>query len=341
MRDVSCCLSSISLHAFAVALMTASVMETPEFAVTSGGVSIAGSQAQEIESRFEVNETPHAAVDEPATDAFRVPVNDLSSFLSREKPKPPRLATPQASSRPVTRSPRMLVETLVIPHAGLLERIGADREPPQHAVSPPETETTHDKIPRSRVKPSGERPEPDSASRNRSGESREAAPPETPKDAVKTRSTPKPARKETAHSNPDTTDSRKETSESQSRASPVVEKAADRKAGPPASQATLSADEAPGAKVDRLPRKLTSNASPPYPLDAWQRQQEGVVYLLVRVTVTGRASSVRVYRSSGVPSLDSAAARTVREWKFQPAEAGGKAVSSPVVVPVRFQIRRQ
>ena len=65
------------------------------------------------------------------------------------------------------------------------------------------------------------------------------------------------------------------------------------------------------------------------------------MYLLVRVSTSGLADSVTVHRSSGFKSLDEAARKTVRGWKFQPALQAGKPVAAPVVVPVRFQIQKQ
>ena len=60
----------------------------------------------------------------------------------------------------------------------------------------------------------------------------------------------------------------------------------------------------------------------------------------VEVGADGRAESVSLRRSSGVPALDQAALAAVRRWTFEPARAGGMAVSSRVEVPVRFSLSR-
>ncbi len=66
---------------------------------------------------------------------------------------------------------------------------------------------------------------------------------------------------------------------------------------------------------------------------------EGEVLLEVVVSPEGRASTVRVARSSGYSPLDESALRTVREsWRFHPAERDGKPRESRVIVPVRFQL---
>ena len=65
MRDLSCYLSSFSVHAFAVALITtAGVIEAPNFAVTSGGVSINGSTADvSVDTRSDFQETLESLVE--------------------------------------------------------------------------------------------------------------------------------------------------------------------------------------------------------------------------------------------------------------------------------------
>jgi protein TonB len=66
--------------------------------------------------------------------------------------------------------------------------------------------------------------------------------------------------------------------------------------------------------------------------------QQGVVLLTVQVGADGHASDVTLSRSSGFPLLDQAALRTVRQWRFYPARAGGLPVASQVEVPVRFSL---
>ncbi len=101
-----------------------------------------------------------------------------------------------------------------------------------------------------------------------------------------------------------------------------------------------STADAGGAAVDRLPRKLQANPAPPYPPDAYARRQEGRVLLEVQVNRRGLVDGISVSQSSGVASLDEAALKTVRGWRFEPARRAGKPVSAVVIVPVRFVIRR-
>jgi protein TonB len=87
--------------------------------------------------------------------------------------------------------------------------------------------------------------------------------------------------------------------------------------------------------------RYRSNPEPEYPLSARRNRQEGVVLLTVGVAVDGRPADIALKQSSGHPSLDEAAIDAVRGWTFDPARAGGVAVPSHVVVPVRFSMTRR
>jgi protein TonB len=322
MRDLSCYLSSVSLHALAVALITAAgIFETPDFAVTSGGVSITGSQASvAIDTRVEFSETPPVELTEtsPATNPFQVALSDAApAAVAARRPAPPKVDAPSTPARPLAATlPRAVVEPLLIPHDGLLERIGEESQTlapsPQTAViDPPKAAKNPETVDPNSEPPAKPAPQPV----------------QKPKPPVEK----KPQAKRHAEKNSAISAPLRETQKpKQESAQPSSAKAA-----------APSSNEPTGAKVEQLPRKLATNASPAYPLDAWQKQQEGVVYLLVRVSSSGLADSVTIYRSSGFKSLDKAARKTVRGWKFQPALLAGKPVASPVVVPVRFRIQRQ
>lgn len=95
-----------------------------------------------------------------------------------------------------------------------------------------------------------------------------------------------------------------------------------------------------GAQVDEMPRKLSHNREPNYPLDALRAGLEGKVVLRVMISATGRATRISVETSSGLTSFDESAALAVRDWEFAPAKRQGLAVNHEVLVPVRFRIRR-
>jgi protein TonB len=81
------------------------------------------------------------------------------------------------------------------------------------------------------------------------------------------------------------------------------------------------------------------NRPPTYPPLARERGYEGTVYLRVEVKGDGRVGGLTIDRSSGYEILDRAAAESVREWIFLPAQKGGKPVTSWVLLPVKFMLR--
>ncbi len=86
------------------------------------------------------------------------------------------------------------------------------------------------------------------------------------------------------------------------------------------------------------PAAYLNNPAPGYPDTARRARQEGTVSLRVLVTAGGRASEVHLAGSSGVSSLDQAAIRAVRRWRFTPARQNGQAISAWVRVPIRFKL---
>lgn len=100
---------------------------------------------------------------------------------------------------------------------------------------------------------------------------------------------------------------------------------------PPASDSTQSL---------RLPSyvppfKLT-NQPPTFPEEALCRQLTGQTKLVLTISPTGSVVDAVVEKSSGHPSLDSAAHDAGMDWKFRPAFAYGVPVGSRTRVPVDF-----
>jgi protein TonB len=81
-----------------------------------------------------------------------------------------------------------------------------------------------------------------------------------------------------------------------------------------------------------------SNPSPKYPRIARIRGYQGNVLLDVLVNERGNVDEVKVFRSSGYPVLDRAAASTVKKWLFEPGKIGEKKVGMWVRVPIRFEL---
>ncbi len=91
----------------------------------------------------------------------------------------------------------------------------------------------------------------------------------------------------------------------------------------------------PSVQVAAQPR-YGYHPAPAYPELARRRGWEGTVEFHVRVLVSGAVGEVTLKRSSGYKSLDHAARRTIRDWRFTPARRAGSAVESWVVIPIHF-----
>lgn len=88
-----------------------------------------------------------------------------------------------------------------------------------------------------------------------------------------------------------------------------------------------------------LPR-YKINPKPDYPRVARLRGWEGQVLFQVEVLKTGEVGAVTLVASSGYRSLDRAADRAVRRWRFKPATRLGVPVGSAVRVPIEFALER-
>jgi protein TonB len=91
-----------------------------------------------------------------------------------------------------------------------------------------------------------------------------------------------------------------------------------------------------GAGGIYIPAKYARCPAPAFPPEAKKSGLKGTVFLLVEVDEEGRPASVCIRRTSGYEMLDTAALRTVRNWRFEPARLDGQAVTSRAEVPVRF-----
>lgn len=77
---------------------------------------------------------------------------------------------------------------------------------------------------------------------------------------------------------------------------------------------------------------------PRYPIAAVNERRAGTVMLRVLVGSDGLPEQVELEASSGSPDLDEAAIAAAREWNFDPAHDGDKAIPSWVLVPVNFSL---
>lgn len=77
-------------------------------------------------------------------------------------------------------------------------------------------------------------------------------------------------------------------------------------------------------------------ALPTYPKLAEDAGEEGTVVVTVTISPSGEVQSASVSRSSGHDSLDAAALRAARSWKFKPALQRGKPVVSTQSIRFHF-----
>lgn len=127
---------------------------------------------------------------------------------------------------------------------------------------------------------------------------------------------------------------------------PVAEPLSKNVVAAPVQQPVSKPAEAPSkAADDNLPvteakgyAGYLSNPAPEYPEQALDRGWEGSVILRVKVLPNGSPDSVTVKQSSGKKILDSAAVRTVKQWKFSPALKGKTPVEGWVDVPIHYQL---
>ena len=85
---------------------------------------------------------------------------------------------------------------------------------------------------------------------------------------------------------------------------------------------------------------MTQPHPQPYPDSAQVNGEEGAVLVSVYVRPNGRATKIRVDRSSGFTDLDNAAVESVLNWRFVPAMHDGDTVSDWTKVNIVYQLPR-
>lgn len=94
-----------------------------------------------------------------------------------------------------------------------------------------------------------------------------------------------------------------------------------------------------GAMTGAKPKYLR-NPAPSYPLEALQKGWQGVVVLKVFVDKSGHPVNVEKEQSSGHEILDESALKTVKSWRFHPAQLGALPIKSSVRIPIRFFLEK-
>lgn len=105
-------------------------------------------------------------------------------------------------------------------------------------------------------------------------------------------------------------------------------------------QPSVPSQESRGAITKAKPL-MHKNPAPPYPRIARQREWEGIVRLSVFVGKEGIPNQVSIRESSGHGILDRAALKTVKGWKFSPAQSGSMRFSSKITIPIQFMLIKE
>lgn len=110
-------------------------------------------------------------------------------------------------------------------------------------------------------------------------------------------------------------------------------------AGTPA--VTPSDDPAPSQADDITPPRLVTRVNPTYPAAAREKRIEGLVILVLAIDDKGNVTGVSV--KEGIEgeegkSLEQAATEAVKQWKWEPAQKGGKPVSTNYTVTIKFKL---
>lgn len=96
---------------------------------------------------------------------------------------------------------------------------------------------------------------------------------------------------------------------------------------------TLEGRTTPPEAVD-----AARNRRPNYPEASRRRGEQGVVRVELLVDPSGRVVDVRVLESSGFSTLDAEAVKTVRDWRFRPAQRAGVPVAGSITTAVHFRL---
>lgn len=90
--------------------------------------------------------------------------------------------------------------------------------------------------------------------------------------------------------------------------------------------------------LDRGPKPL-ANAKPPYPREAYRAKLEGQVVLNLEIAEDGSVNAVELLETSGVDSLDQAALKASKDWRYSPAIRSGKPISQWIRIAVKFELK--
>lgn len=79
---------------------------------------------------------------------------------------------------------------------------------------------------------------------------------------------------------------------------------------------------------------------PDYPSSARRAGIEGQVRLRALVDENGRVKLVEIVQGSGNDALDASARKTLKKWRFSPAEVNGKRLEKWCILTIKFELKK-
>ena len=107
----------------------------------------------------------------------------------------------------------------------------------------------------------------------------------------------------------------------------------------PTQQASKSVPDTGNAEIDFKAKQVAGNPKPVYPHTAYKLGLEGRVLIDLSMSAEGAVEKVHIRDSSGSATLDSAAVRAVKKWRFYPVLRNGKAMPFTDTGHIIFKIK--
>jgi TonB family protein len=86
---------------------------------------------------------------------------------------------------------------------------------------------------------------------------------------------------------------------------------------------------------------LIHEVKPQYPMGARKAGIEGISQLKIQVLPDGSVGEIQIMKSTGDSSLDEAAQKAVKQWKFKPGLIAGKPVPVMMTLSVKFELIKE
>lgn len=86
------------------------------------------------------------------------------------------------------------------------------------------------------------------------------------------------------------------------------------------------------------PQLIAPPIPPKYPMIARRKKQQGTVWLDISLDQQGQQKALYIHKSSGVPVLDKAAIKAVKQWQFAQFQHNYHAQQFKIRIPIEFSL---